>query len=49
MAKAIYPELFKDLDPTKTYQEFYRKTYLSCRKGLSTSIQRVNSHESDND
>ncbi|EFX90628.1 Fe3+-hydroxamate ABC transporter,periplasmic protein [Actinobacillus ureae] len=25
VAKAIYPELFKDLDSTKTYQEFYRK------------------------
>lgn len=25
VAKAIYPELFKDLDPTKTYQDFYRK------------------------
>lgn len=25
VAKAVYPELFKDLDPTKTYQDFYRK------------------------
>lgn len=25
IAKAAYPELFKDLDPTKTYQDFYRK------------------------
>lgn len=25
VAKAVYPELFKDLDPTKTYIDFYRK------------------------
>lgn len=25
MAKAIYPELFKDIDPTKNYLEFYKK------------------------
>ncbi|TDQ57396.1 ABC-type Fe3+-hydroxamate transport system substrate-binding protein [Mesocricetibacter intestinalis] len=25
VAKAVYPELFADLDPTKTYEEFYRK------------------------
>lgn len=25
VAKAIYPELFKDIDPTKTYVEFYKK------------------------
>ncbi|MGX3021031.1 ABC transporter substrate-binding protein [Ursidibacter sp. B-7004-1] len=25
VAKAVYPELFADLDPTKTYLEFYRK------------------------
>ncbi|WP_218118023.1 MULTISPECIES: hypothetical protein [Pelistega] len=25
VAKAIYPELFADLDPTKTYLDFYKK------------------------
>ena len=34
VAKAIYPELFKDLDPTKTYQEFYRKNLPLVPQGI---------------
>ncbi len=33
VAKAIYPELFKDIDPTKTYVEFYRKYLPIVPKG----------------
>lgn len=25
VAKAVYPELFKDLNPEKTYTDFYRQ------------------------
>ncbi|MEO9653683.1 ABC transporter substrate-binding protein [Marinomonas sp.] len=36
-AKALYPELFKDLDPEKTYQDFYKKYLPVSPQGTFTT------------
>ena len=48
VAKAAYPDLFKDLDPQQTYLNFYKTTYRLPRKvrfifSLKANKENVNS------